>query len=836
MGLPYVITGGATVGEDATLTIAPGVEVRFERFQGLEVRGRLDALGLATQPIIFTGTNQSAGWWGSIAVTGTVDAPAMARFDHVTIEYGGSSSANLYITNGQVAFHHGTLRFSGRHGVQANGGTRVAIGASQIVGNTDYAVYNGSSAETDIIDATNNWWGAASGPQVDGGCNPGGNGGRLTAGSVMFRPFLTAPDQEIPPGPVPGDALILTLTPTRWFVPADGSTRAWFTITLRDGRGQPVPGRQVYITSGRASVSPVGTTDIRGQALAYATSDQVGSTDFLARLYDKATCEFVHNASASVTFAAPGDYGLLPDSAAPYFTDEIQVSPEPIVVGVPSTIGATLTNPNSFPVTVDVTFSFQGAHIGLPFLPVGEVTGTVIPANSTATVMVVWLPTASGHYCFSIEAIATSPLRAVANRGSSRAQRNVNVQPGQFLGPNAKNAATQAGQATNWIRDAEFARSVVRDRAGIVSGLIQDQLFGNILDFIYDGGAAIACALGGGTSCGGWKGPRLQRPGGSLGSLGGDPPSQDYRSIVSISPIEFNPLQPGPTLPAARADALNRVMTASLDLLNNLFATVVSYDRYAGAAQANDLEWQSLQSSAYLYYLDRAAGALSVAATAIDALLQEIRDEGLVDVSVTADDYRAYQDRLRTQGFTADEIEAGHLVGFNDAALEEIRQRRLARDPASIAGSVLQGWAGLAVALRNAGGALSDPPAFGISAGRSASTAVSQGPAHALVTLFDAQTTIAVGNPSTETETIYLRVRPLDLPDGWMVGVTPRMVTLAPGQQITATVNAIPPRSALQGSKARFAVEGYTESQLLGGVVVDIPVPEYRYPPLTLRR
>ena len=104
-------------------------------------------------------------------------------------------------------------------------------------------------------------------------------------------------------------------------------------------------------------------------------------------------------------------------SAAPYFTDEIQVSPEPIVVGVPSTIGATLTNPNSFPVTVDVTFSFQGAHIGLPFLPVGEVTGTVIPANSTATVMVVWLPTASGHYCFSIEAIATSPLRAVANSG-----------------------------------------------------------------------------------------------------------------------------------------------------------------------------------------------------------------------------------------------------------------------------------------------------------------------------------------------------------------------------------------------------------------------------------
>jgi hypothetical protein len=70
------------------------------------------------------------------------------------------------------------------------------------------------------------------------------------------------------------------------------------------------------------------------------------------------------------------------------------------------------------------------------------------------------------------------------------------------------------------------------------------------------------------------------------------------------------------------------------------------------------------------------------------------------------------------------------------------------------AGSVLQGWAGLAAALRNAGLALFAPPAFGISAGRSGSTAVSRGLAHELVTIFDAQTTIAVGNPRTETETI----------------------------------------------------------------------------------
>ena len=138
--------------------------------------GRLNALGLPTQPITFTGTAKSLGWWEGIYIHGSPDAPAMALFDYVTVEYGGSSFANLFASNGQVAFHHGAIRLSGRRGVIANGGTRVTIEASQIVSNTDYGILNGSSDEIDIVNAANNWWGAASGPLVDGGCNPGGIG------------------------------------------------------------------------------------------------------------------------------------------------------------------------------------------------------------------------------------------------------------------------------------------------------------------------------------------------------------------------------------------------------------------------------------------------------------------------------------------------------------------------------------------------------------------------------------------------------------------------------------------------------------------------------------
>ena len=158
MGLPYVVVGGLTVARDATLTIEPGVEVQFEHFEGLDVAGRLNATGLPARPITFTGTTRSPGWWNGISINGAGDTPATALFDYATVEYGGSSSANLYVIGGQTAFHHGTIRFSGRDGVKTNGATRVTLDASQIVSNTNYGIFNASNAEVDIVNAANNWW------------------------------------------------------------------------------------------------------------------------------------------------------------------------------------------------------------------------------------------------------------------------------------------------------------------------------------------------------------------------------------------------------------------------------------------------------------------------------------------------------------------------------------------------------------------------------------------------------------------------------------------------------------------------------------------------------
>lgn len=72
-----------------------------------------------------------------------------------------------------------------------------------------------------------------------------------------------------------------------------------------------------------------------------------------------------------------------------------------------------------------------------------------------------------------------------------------------------------------------------------------------------------------------------------------------------------------------------------------------------------------------------------------------------------------------------------------------------------------------------------------------------------------------------------MRARRIDLPADWAVDVSPAQVTLAHGEVTTVTVNILTGSPAPQGSVPRVAVEGYANGQLLGGVVVDVIVPNY---------
>ena len=133
-------------------------------------------------------------------------------------------------------------------------------------------------------------------------------------------------------------------------------------------------------------------------------------------------------------------------------------------------------------------------------------------------------------------------------------------------------------------------------------------------------------------------------------------------------------------------------------------------------------------------------------------------------------------------------------------------------------------WSDVASNFRAAGYIIINPPNFPV-LGRSGSAGQTDPATNNLARIFETTHTIEVGNPLTTPATVSVRVRRLDIPPEWIVAVTPTEVTLQPGQQVTATVTINPGSAAVQGTRARVAIEGYAGGQLLGGVVLDVVVP-----------
>ena len=123
VGLPYEFKGGMDVEANGSLTLTPGVEVRVDT--GFFVRGRIDAIGTAAEPILITGIKQTPGGWWGLSVSGN-EQVAHATLDHVILDYGGRAdsdySANLVVSSAAVTVTNSILRNGGKHGVADHGG------------------------------------------------------------------------------------------------------------------------------------------------------------------------------------------------------------------------------------------------------------------------------------------------------------------------------------------------------------------------------------------------------------------------------------------------------------------------------------------------------------------------------------------------------------------------------------------------------------------------------------------------------------------------------------------------------------------------------------------
>ena len=220
LGLPYKLDAGTISvrrngSELATLTLMPGVELRFDPSTRLEVgdgfsRGSLIAAGTPLNPVRFTTSNPvpAPGQWGGIFFNGSAD-DATAVLSHCVVEYGGASvSGMLQIGSSSPRIEHCTIQHSSTDGIYLSGsdsqvrfnqirdnaaygvsgvsvGWRAKVHHNNFSGNQSGAVERASGS---VVDARYNYFGDASGPS--GG---GAGTGQAITGFVAHIPWLEAP-------------------------------------------------------------------------------------------------------------------------------------------------------------------------------------------------------------------------------------------------------------------------------------------------------------------------------------------------------------------------------------------------------------------------------------------------------------------------------------------------------------------------------------------------------------------------------------------------------------------------------------------------------------------
>ncbi|MEJ2352676.1 MAG: hypothetical protein P8Y03_23055 [Anaerolineales bacterium] len=210
----YFLLDSATVAVNQTLTVDPGVIVKFGQGKRLAVNGALKVLGTSGNPVYFTSyaddtvggdtngngaSTGSQGNWSDIRFTDTSD-DANSLIDYAIIRYGGDNY--LYNLSGAVTLLDASPTISYTQiyqneyaGILASG-SQPKLTCNDIYLNSNFGIYNQTTAT--VVDASNQWWGASSGPYHETS-NPNGEGNTVTDG-VNFIPWRLQPC-TLPPEP-----------------------------------------------------------------------------------------------------------------------------------------------------------------------------------------------------------------------------------------------------------------------------------------------------------------------------------------------------------------------------------------------------------------------------------------------------------------------------------------------------------------------------------------------------------------------------------------------------------------------------------------------------------
>jgi len=344
--LPYAFDGNVAVSPKTVLVIGPGTTIKFLSIGSpgvdpgeLSVSGTLVASGTAAAPAIFTspyddaagghcgcakaGVTPAAGDWYGIQVEGGGSATldhAVVRYARDDVELPGTGSRaqieNTTLSNAgaglavraanTVAVGSSSLSQDGTGlqldcfacaytanvtdtsfdadstGVGLTGNASAAIHASDFDPQDAWGIYNAGNA---TVDATGNWWGAASGPK------PLGLGTRV-AGNVLFQPFCAG-----------AQCTSVALTASSAVLAANGRATTTITATVSRPTG-PVPGEHVSFSSTDTSerLGPVTDNGDGTYTMTLTASHAVGAATITAT---DGSLDPAPSASIVVTQAAP---------------------------------------------------------------------------------------------------------------------------------------------------------------------------------------------------------------------------------------------------------------------------------------------------------------------------------------------------------------------------------------------------------------------------------------------------------------------------------------------------------------------------------------------------
>jgi hypothetical protein len=455
-----------------------------------------------------------------------------------------------------------------------------------------------------------------------------------------------------------------------------------------------------------------------------------------------------------------------------------------------------MQNSNPYPLDVQVIYGVGNLGIGAGFTPVYTATATLQPGESWDA-QGVWLPTSTGHRCIQATIIPgdtpEASLQPLFHITMTR-QQHTNQDP---CNPNNLNP-------DDWLPKTA--------RGGLFTVA---RTFYKLYNLAKKANECLQQSLGGS----------------SLASLNIEN-ELDYEVIVTPPVYTPPPISTDGDLTPEQVEALNNLAQSTADLLSLNQAIGATAQRLNWAAQAGEMHYVDLQYLAYRDFANQYAAKLDLLADQIGALLSVL--DGVDDAYYLAEDFQSTRDELASTGFDAEERSYYQQAGLPGDLISQLEQDLVAGFDSQAPQSIGFGTALTEIQAdsRNLANRLrSQYPTPTFEQQQGFDIAGQQVSLQTTTVFVPPQVfSFEVGHPFTGQQTVDLVVRPVSLPLGWTYALNRQNVTVDEGETIEVALTLYPGNDLLEGDLVQVTVEGYVDSELIGGVLM-----EYLTPHLTPR-